>query len=542
MPIRSVDGLAPGAALAAIRKRVNELAARQAKLWKRDLRPGLAAAGIEITTVDECSQSELEKLGRYFERDIYPILTPLAVGPGQPFPYVSGLSLSLGVIALDPENDEERFARVKVPEGLDRFVPAGKKLVPLEAVIAHFLPMLFPGMEITERALFRVTRDADFEVSDDADDLLEAVEIELRQRRMGDVVRLELSSSASRAMRDRLVTGLGVQPNQVYEIEGLLDQADLWQLVGLDRPDLAHAPWTPVVPPRWARAKTPRGVFEELRRGDLIVHQPYDSFRASFESFAEAAANDPDVIAIKTTVYRTSDESKLVSALIECRRGREAVGLPPRAEGALRRAAQHRVVARDGAGGRARRARVPRPEDPREDDARRPARARRPPALRPHRDRQLQRLDRPDLRGPRALHGRRGDRGRRRRPLQLRDRVRAPAALPEAARRAVHDANAARGAHPRGRRRRGRRQDGADPPQAERARRPDDHRGAVRRLGGRGRDRHPGTVDLHAAPRRQGALRVDPRAVDRRPLPRAQPRLLVRRGRRRPPSTSAAPT
>ncbi len=317
MPIRSVDGLAPGTALAAIRKRVNELAARQAKLWKRDLRPGLAAAAIEITTVDECSGSELEKLGRYFERDIYPILTPLAVGPGQPFPYVSGLSLSLGVIALDPETDEERFARVKVPEGLDRFVPAGKKLVPLEAVIAHFLPMLFPGMEITERALFRVTRDADFEVSDDADDLLEAVELELRQRRMGDVVRLELSSSASRAMRDRLVTGLAVQPSQVYEVEGLLDQADLWQLVGLDRPDLAYAPWTPVVPPRWARAKTPRGVFEEIRRGDLIVHQPYDSFRASFESFAEAAANDPDVIAIKTTVYRTSDESKLVSALIE---------------------------------------------------------------------------------------------------------------------------------------------------------------------------------------------------------------------------------
>ena len=163
-------------------------------------------------------------------------------------------------------------------------------------------------MEITERALFRVTRDADFEVSDDADDLLRlssrAPAAADGRRRPPRALELRLSVDARPA-----VTGLGVQPNQVYEIEGLLDQADLWQLVGLDRPDLAHAPWTPVVPPRWARAKAPRGVFEELRRGDLIVHQPYDSFRASFESFAEAAANDPDVIAIKTTVYRTSDES-----------------------------------------------------------------------------------------------------------------------------------------------------------------------------------------------------------------------------------------
>ena len=160
------------------------------------------------------------KLEAYFEREIYPVLTPLAVGPGQPFPYISGLSLSLGVLAVDPDTGEERFARVKVPEGFDRFVPVGKRLVPLEAVIAHFLPMLFPGMEIAERALFRVTRDADFELSDDADDLLEAVESELRRRRFGDVVRLEVSASASRALRERLVAGLGVRPDQVYDVEG----------------------------------------------------------------------------------------------------------------------------------------------------------------------------------------------------------------------------------------------------------------------------------------------------------------------------------
>jgi len=227
LPVRSVDGLTAGQALEAIRKRVSELTTRQGRLWRRELAPGLAAAGVEIAAIEDCSSRETEKLERFFEREVYPILTPLAVGPGQPFPYVSGLSLSLGVIALDPETGEERFARVKVPEVLHRFVPVGNRLVPLESVIAHFLPMLFPGMEIAERALFRVTRDSDFELSDDADDLLEAVESELRRRRFGDVVRLEVSRSASRDMRARLIEGLEVRPSQVYEIEGLLDQSEL---------------------------------------------------------------------------------------------------------------------------------------------------------------------------------------------------------------------------------------------------------------------------------------------------------------------------
>ena len=312
--VRSVDGMTSSQALAAIRVRVEDLSARQARLWRRDLRPALAAAGIEIAVIEDCSEKELRKLEAYFEREIFPVLTPLAVGPGQPFPYISGLSLSLGVLAVDPDTGEERFARVKVPEGFDRFVSVGRKLVPLEAVIAHFLPMLFPGMEIAERALFRVTRDADFELSDDADDLLEAVESELRRRRFGDAVRLEVSASASRALRDRLVAGLEVRPDHVYAVEGLLDQADLWQLVAVDRPELKLESWAPMIPPRWARAKTPHRVFDEIKRGDLFVHHPYDSFRASFEAFAEAAALDPDTIAIKTTVYRTSDDSALVSS------------------------------------------------------------------------------------------------------------------------------------------------------------------------------------------------------------------------------------
>jgi polyphosphate kinase len=326
--VRSADGLTPHDALAGIRKRVSELSTRQSKLWNRELRPALAAEGIEIGTIEECSEKELGRLETLFTRDIYPVLTPLAVGSGQPFPYISGLSLSLAVDARDPDTGEERFARVKVPEGLGRFVDTGKRLVKLEAVISHFLPMLFPGMEIAERAVFRVTRDADFEVSDDADDLIEAVESELRRRRFGDVVRVEVSASASASMLGRLRDGLGVEPAQVYEIEGSLDLADLMQLTKLDRPDLKDEPWVPVTQPRLARAQDAGRFFDEIRRGDVLIHQPYESFRTSFEAFVAAAASDPDVIAMKTAVYRTSDDSALVSALIDCaEQGKQSVCL-----------------------------------------------------------------------------------------------------------------------------------------------------------------------------------------------------------------------
>ena len=345
-----------------------------------------------------------QRLGAVFSRDIYPVLTPLAVGSGQPFPYISGLSLSLGVLAVDPDTGEERFARVKVPEGLDRFVDTGRRLVPLEAVIAHFLPMLFPGMEIAERAVFRVTRDADFEVSDDADDLLEAVESELRRRRFGDVD----PRSRSRAPHPRrcgtgFARGSAPAEDQMYEIEGLArprrpDAADPARPAGSE--GRAVGPGHAAASARASR--TPSRFFDEIRRGDILVHQPYESFRASFEAFAAAAAADPDVIAMKTAVYRTIRRQRSRLCADRLRRGGQAVGLPRRAEGAFRRAPQHRVVARAGAGGRARRPRVPGPEDPREDDARRPPRGGRPPALRPHRHRQLQRLDRAALRGRRA--------------------------------------------------------------------------------------------------------------------------------------------
>jgi polyphosphate kinase len=328
--VRSADGLAPQQALDSIRERVTGLTARQSKLWRRELRPALAEHGIDITGLDECGEKELSTLATRFEHEIYPVLTPLGVGVGQPFPYISGLSLSLAVLAVDPESGEERFARVKVPEGLPRFVEVGSKgrLVPLEAVIGHFLPSLFPGMEIGERAIFRVTRDADFDVSDDAADLLEAVESELRRRRFGDVVRLEVSASASRKMLDRLTTGLGASSEQVYEIEGQLDLADVNQIAALDRPELKDEPWVPVTHPRLARVPSGGAFFDELQKGDIVVHQPYESFRTSFEAFVQAAAEDPNVIAVKTTVYRTSDDSTLVGALIDCaEQGKQSVCL-----------------------------------------------------------------------------------------------------------------------------------------------------------------------------------------------------------------------
>ena len=219
----------------------------------------------------------------------------------------------------DPKTAEERFARVKVPELLPRFIRVGKRqlYLPLEHVITYSLSSLFPKMEITECGPFRVTRDADFEVSDEADDLLEAVELELRRRRFGGTVRLEVSESMSDEMLTRIRAGLGASEDQVYRIEGLLDLADLDQLVDIDRPDLKDEPWRPVTQPRLAVPTTDAELFGEIRRSDIFVHLPYESFATSVEAFVQAAARDPDVIAIKTTVYRTSDESPLVPALIE---------------------------------------------------------------------------------------------------------------------------------------------------------------------------------------------------------------------------------
>jgi polyphosphate kinase len=318
MSVRSPDGRTPTEALAEIRERVLELSARQAKLWRRELLPALAEQDIVVGNIGDLRARELDELTERFDRQIYPVLTPLAVGPGQPFPYISGLSLSLALFVRDPETGEQRFARVKVPELLPRFLPVGDRLyLPLEDVIAHFLPWLFPDMEIVESGFFRVTRDADFEVSDEADDLLEAVELELRRRRFGDAVRVEVSDSMSPEIRAGILEGLGAEVDQLYPIAGLLDLADVVELARLERPDLKDDPWLAVTQPRIAELGTSAAFFEEIRRGDILVHHPYESFTTSFEAFVRGAGKDRNVLGLKTTVYRTSDETPLVPALID---------------------------------------------------------------------------------------------------------------------------------------------------------------------------------------------------------------------------------
>jgi polyphosphate kinase len=326
---RSPDGLTPRAALAEVRRRSLQLAYDQAKLWRRTLRPALAAEGVLVGEIEDLEPDELQELERVFQTDIFPVLTPLAVGAGQPFPYISGLSLSLGLFVRDEETGEERFARVKVPELLPRFLPIGDRglFLPLERVIRHFLGRLFPMMEVVECTIFRVTRDADFAVSDEADDLLEAVELELRRRRFGEPVRVEVSGSCSERMLRQLKSGLDVQDDQIYLVPGLLDLAELDEFVSLDRPELKEEPWVPVVPNRFS-SEDGDTLFAEIGRSPLLVHHPYDSFARTFESFVRTSATDRRTVAMKTTVYRTSDDSPHVPALIEAaEEGKQSVCL-----------------------------------------------------------------------------------------------------------------------------------------------------------------------------------------------------------------------
>ena len=327
---RLPDGRTAQQTLDDARESVLDLYGRQSKLWSSELCPALAKEKIVVSSVEELEPAERTELDERFEHEIFPVLTPLAVGPGQPFPYISALSISLGLFVADPDTGEQRFARVKVPEGLPRFFPIGRsgRFVPLERVLSHYLPALFPGMDILERSLFRVTRDGDLEVADETDDLLEAVELELLRARFGEVTRLEVSASMSRAMRERLQQGLRVADELVYPLEGMLDFADLGELSRLDRPDLKNEAWLPVSRPPWNSIESAAEQFAALRAGDLLVHHPYDSFASSFESYVDRAAADPEVIAIKSTVYRTSDDTPLVPALIDAsERGKQTVCL-----------------------------------------------------------------------------------------------------------------------------------------------------------------------------------------------------------------------
>jgi polyphosphate kinase len=332
----SQDGLTPSQTITQIRERVLAQGRRLTSCFEDELRPALAEHDIRIVGVDELDEARRAELSEHFQRAIFPALTPLAVAPGRPFPYISNLSLSLAVLVRDPATEQTVFARVKVPtEILPRFVAlgragAGQVLVPLEDVIAHHLGALFPGMEIADCGAFRVTRDADLEVSDDAADLLQAVEDELRRRRFGEVVRVEIAASCSQPLKDALIGLLGASEDEVYPVYGLLDMGALWQIVKLPgHAELREEAIVGITHPRLLGREGERpDVLAAMREGDLLVHHPYVSFATSVERFVEQAVADPNVLAIKQTVYRTSDDSPLVPALIDAtERGKQAVAL-----------------------------------------------------------------------------------------------------------------------------------------------------------------------------------------------------------------------
>ncbi len=316
----SPDGLDAGEQLRAIRARVEPMVERQAAVFTREVAPTLEAAGVQLCDWDELSESDRAHLRDVFDERVFPVLTPLAVDPAHPFPYISNLSLNLAVVVRDPSTGEERFARVKVPPLLPRFLglPDGQRFVALEQVIAAHLDSLFPGMETVAHHPFRVTRDADFELSDEAEDLLEAMELILRRRtKFGRVVRLEVDGKMSDEVLELLCRELELDDADVYVADGPLGLSSLWGLYGLDRSELKDEPWTPQTQPVLARNETPPDMFRVLQQGDVLVHHPYDSFATSIEAFVEQASRDPQVLAIKQTLYRTAGpDTRLVRSLI----------------------------------------------------------------------------------------------------------------------------------------------------------------------------------------------------------------------------------
>ena len=330
-PVRA-SGLDAHEVVAAVTARAKDLTARQAALFQQDIRPALAEHNIELLDWDSLTDGQRERLTRYFRHQIYPVLTPLAVDPSHPFPYISGLSLNLAVILRNPRSGKEHFARIKVPSSLPRLITipgrelsasdkrAGTAAIPIEAVIARHLDHLFPGMDILEHHLFRVTRNENLEVEeDDAENLLKAMEKELERRRFGASVRLEVEDTISPFTRRYLVKSLGLRDDDVFELPAPLDLTCLNQLHDLDLSELKYPRFVPVTAAGLAahESSSATDVFAAMRDHDILLHHPYDSFSTSVQEFIAQAAADPKVLAIKQTLYRTSGDSPIVDALIE---------------------------------------------------------------------------------------------------------------------------------------------------------------------------------------------------------------------------------
>ncbi len=320
LAVRAASGLQPRAVLEQISATAHELVARHAACFQEQVVPALAKEGIEIVRWTDLDEDEQDQLHTLFRELVFPVLTPLAVDPAHPFPYISGLSLNLGVVVRNPTTGTEHFARIKVPPLLPRFTDAGNDgFVPLEDIIAAHLHQLFPGMEVLQHHTFRVTRNEDFEVGEDeAENLLQALERELTRRRFGPPVRLEVEASIDPTLLDLIKRELAVEEQDVYCLPGPLDLTGLHGLADLDRPELKYQAFVPgthrdLVDVEESQAS----IFAKMRRGDILVHHPYDSFATSVQAFIEQAAADPNVLAIKQTLYRTSGDSPIVDALID---------------------------------------------------------------------------------------------------------------------------------------------------------------------------------------------------------------------------------
>ncbi len=337
--VPAASGLSPRQVLEAISERAHVLMTRHATVFAEQVQPALAAEGITIVRWDDLGQAEQDRLHKFFRRQMFPVLTPLAVDPAHPFPYISGLSLNLAVSVVNPASGKEHFARVKVPPLLPRYIAVDASgrpsapdhaaaapekgpmsFVPVEDVISQHLDMLFPGMEVREFHTFRITRNEDVEVEeDDAENLLKAMEKELLRRRFGPPVRLELAEGISPRVRKLLVRELGMSEDDVYELPAPLDHTGLNLIADLDRPELQFPRFVPATHRHLAEVEsaTPTDVFAAIRARDILLHHPYDSFSTSVQTFLEQAAADPSVLAIKQTLYRTSGDSPIVDALID---------------------------------------------------------------------------------------------------------------------------------------------------------------------------------------------------------------------------------
>jgi polyphosphate kinase len=327
------DGLTPGQQLAAIRSHVDAQCQEVSKRFLSEVAPSLAKEGIVFSDYSTLDEEDRDFLDDQFRELVFPVVTPLAVDPAHPFPYISNLSMNLAIFVRNPETRLTRFARVKIPPILPRFVvlPDGERFVPLEQVIASHLDSLFPGMEILGHHVFRVTRNADFEVEEDeGGDLLMSIESELTQRRFGRVVRLEVHPDIPDEVLDLLLREMGATEDDVYRVDGPLDLAGLWGVFDLDRPELKFPVFTGVTPPRLSSTTGESAVdfFEVIRQGDLVAHHPYDAFASTVEAFISKAAKDPDVLAIKMTLYRTNRDSQIMQSLMEAaERGKQVVAM-----------------------------------------------------------------------------------------------------------------------------------------------------------------------------------------------------------------------